>query len=96
MNILDLHELRDGLSGATRRLTRSFNPFIHVSQDDPLIRALYAITRPAVKHNEKTQSRSHAPHRTKLIHATGGKAPDAPIAPFAKTAGDESAPPNKG
>jgi hypothetical protein len=95
MNILDLHELRDGISGATRRLTRQFNPFIHVSQDDPLIRALYAITRPATKRDEKMASHSHTPHRTKLIHATGGKGPDAPIAPFAKSAGDETAPPKK-
>jgi hypothetical protein len=53
MNILDLHELRDGVSGLTRKVRRSFNPFIHLSEDDPLIRALYAITRPAVSAREK-------------------------------------------
>jgi hypothetical protein len=53
MNILDLHELRDGVSGLTRKITRGFNPFIHISEDDPLIRALYAITRPALSERER-------------------------------------------
>jgi hypothetical protein len=52
MNILDLHELRDGVSGLTRRITRRFNPFIHLSEDEPLMRALYAITRPALRESE--------------------------------------------
>jgi hypothetical protein len=53
MNILDLHELRDGVSGLSRKVTRRFNPFIHLSEDDPLIRALYAITRPAQSAREQ-------------------------------------------
>jgi hypothetical protein len=53
MNILDLHELRDGVSGLTRKVTRRFNPFIHLSEHDPLIRALYAITRPALNARER-------------------------------------------
>jgi len=84
MNILDLHELRDGVFSSSKRLTRSFNPFIHVDQDAPLIRALYAITRPAFQREQKIATHSHTPHRTKLIHATGGKAVDTPIAPFPK------------
>jgi hypothetical protein len=52
MNIFDLHDLRDGVSGLTRRVTRSFSPFIHLSEDDPLIRALYSITRPAMRERE--------------------------------------------
>jgi hypothetical protein len=83
MNILDLHELRDGIFSSSRRLTRSFNPFIHVNQDDPLIRALYAITRPAFQREAKAVKHEHHSYRPKLIHATGGR--ELPIAPFAKS-----------
>jgi hypothetical protein len=86
MNILDLHELRDGIFGSSKRLGRSFNPFIHVNEDAPLIRALYTITRPAFQREAKVVAHEHHSYRPKLIHATGGRAPEPPIAPFAKTA----------
>jgi hypothetical protein len=44
MDINDLHDLRDG---KTVRRRRTFNPFIHISHDTPLMRMLYNITRPA-------------------------------------------------
>jgi hypothetical protein len=47
MNILDLHEIRDGVLGASARLRRGFSPWIHLSEDAPLMRVLYSITRPA-------------------------------------------------
>jgi hypothetical protein len=53
MNILDLHDLRDGISGLARRVSRGFNPFIHISEDDPLMRVLYSITRPALRERER-------------------------------------------
>jgi hypothetical protein len=44
MDVNDLHALRDGAS--TRR-RRTFNPFIHLSNDTPLMQMLFSITRPA-------------------------------------------------
>jgi len=46
MDINDLHDVRDG---ATPRRHRSFNPFIHIQIDNPLMQALFSITRPAKK-----------------------------------------------
>ena len=43
MDINDLHDLRDG---ASPRRHRTFNPFIHLSTDAPLMRMLFSITRP--------------------------------------------------
>lgn len=43
MDINDLHDLRDGTSP---RRHRTFNPFIHLSPDAPLMRLLFTITRP--------------------------------------------------
>jgi hypothetical protein len=43
MDINDLHDLRDG---ASPRVRRTFNPFIHLSTDTPLMRMLFTITRP--------------------------------------------------
>jgi hypothetical protein len=43
MDINDLHDLRDGASARRRR---TFNPFVHLSTDTPLMRMLFSITRP--------------------------------------------------
>jgi hypothetical protein len=43
MDINDLHDLRDGAAPRRRRM---FNPYIHLSTDTPLMRMLFAITRP--------------------------------------------------
>ena len=50
MDINDLHDLRDG---ASPRRQRTFNPFIHLSVDSPLMRMLFQITRPGGVHDIK-------------------------------------------
>jgi hypothetical protein len=50
MDINDLHDLRDG---ASPRRHRTFNPFIHLSVDSPLMRMLFQITRPGGIHDVK-------------------------------------------
>lgn len=50
MDINDLHDLRDG---ASPRRHRTFNPFIHLSTDTPLMRMLFQITRPGGHHDVK-------------------------------------------
>jgi hypothetical protein len=71
MNILDLHEIRDGILGESKRLRRAFNPFIHLSEDEPLMRVLYTITRSVPKN--ATKKALAVPHsfRKPLIHAAG-------------------------
>jgi len=43
MDVNDLHDLRDG---ASVRRRRTFNPFIHLSPEAPLMLMLFSITRP--------------------------------------------------
>jgi hypothetical protein len=50
MDVNDLHDLRDG---ASVRRRRTFNPFIHLSTDTPLMRMLFSITRPGGIHDHK-------------------------------------------
>jgi hypothetical protein len=50
MDINDLHDLRDG---ASVRRRRTFNPFIHLSTETPLMRMLFSITRPGGIHDHK-------------------------------------------
>ena len=48
MDINDLHGVRDGASPSRHR---AFNPFIHLNPDSPLMRMLFAITRPGGMHD---------------------------------------------
>jgi hypothetical protein len=50
MDINDLHDLRDG---ASPKRHRTFNPFIHLSTETPLMRMLFSITRPGGIHDHK-------------------------------------------
>jgi hypothetical protein len=47
MDVNDLHALRDG---ASVRRRRTFNPFIHLATDTPLMQMLFSITRPGGAH----------------------------------------------
>jgi hypothetical protein len=79
MNILDLHELRDGVSGAAHRLRRGFNPWIHLSEDDPLMRVLYSITRPMNGRVLKPK-RAEVRNTSRRVFQTGRNAEAAPAA----------------
>lgn len=50
MDINDLHDVRDG---ASPRRHPKFNPFIHLNPETPLMRMLFAITRPGGIHDVK-------------------------------------------
>lgn len=65
MDINDLHAVRDG--GSPRR-RRTFNPFIHLSPDTPLMRVLFAITRPS--NFKETKPAKHHIVRKKVVRAT--------------------------
>src|SRR5580658_7274830 len=65
MDINDLHDLRDG---ASPRRHRTFNPFIHLSVDSPLMRMLFQITRPGGVHDIKPAHKRVV--RKKVVRAT--------------------------
>ena len=65
MDINDLHDLRDG---ASLRRRRTFNPFIHISTETPLMRMLFSITRPAGIHDHKPANKRVV--RKKVVRAT--------------------------
>lgn len=65
MDINDLHDLRDG---ASPRRHRTFNPFIHLSPNTPLMRMLFAITRPGGVHDIKPANKRVV--RKRVVHAT--------------------------
>jgi hypothetical protein len=65
MDINDLHDLRDG---ASPRRHRMFNPYIHISTDTPLMRMLFAITRPPGADGIKPAHKHVA--RKKIVRAT--------------------------
>jgi hypothetical protein len=44
MNIYHLHEIRDGKSIRRRK---AYNPYIHLSDNTPMMQMLFSITRPA-------------------------------------------------
>jgi len=69
MNILDLHELRDGVSNSANRLRRGFSPWIH----------LYSITRPSVGRALK-QKRTEVRSTSRRVYQTGRNAAAAPAA----------------
>jgi hypothetical protein len=79
MNILDLHELRDGVSNSANRLRRGFSPWIHLSENDPLMRVLYSITRPSVGRALK-QKRTEVRSTSRRVYQTGRNAAAAPAA----------------
>jgi len=64
MDINDLHDLRDGSSP---RRHRTFNPFIHLSPDTPLMRMLFSITRPGGIHDAKPANKRVV--RKKVVRA---------------------------
>ena len=64
MDINDLHDLRDG---ASPRRHRAFNPFIHLSPETPLMRMLFAITRPGGIHDPKPANKRVV--RKKVVRA---------------------------
>jgi hypothetical protein len=65
MDINDLHDLRDG---ASPRRRRTFNPFIHLSTETPLMRMLFSITRPGGIHDHKPGHKRVV--RNKLVRAS--------------------------
>ncbi len=65
MDINDLHDLRDG---ASVRRRRTYNPFIHLSVDTPLMRMLFTITRPGGIHDVKPALKRVV--RKKVVRAT--------------------------
>lgn len=65
MDINDLHDVRDG---ASPRRHRTFNPFIHLAIDSPLMQMLFAITRPAGIHDHKPAQKRVV--RKKVVRAT--------------------------
>lgn len=64
MDINDLHGVRDGASPSRHR---TFNPFIHLNPDAPLMRMLFAITRPAGHHSVRPANKRVV--RKKVVHA---------------------------
>ena len=65
MNINDLHDIRDG---ASVRRRRSYNPFIHLAVDTPLMQMLFQITRPGGTNDAKPAHKQVV--RKKVVRAT--------------------------
>jgi len=66
MDINDLHDLRDG---ASPRRHRTFNPFIHIAVDSPLMQMLFTITRPGTAHANRPERKRVV--RKKVVHSGG-------------------------
>lgn len=64
MDINDLHGVRDGASPSRHR---TFNPFIHLNPESPLMRMLFAITRPGGHYDVKPANKRVV--RKKVVRA---------------------------
>lgn len=64
MDINDLHGVRDGAAPSRHR---TFNPFIHLDPESPLMRMLFAITRPGGAHTVKPANKRVV--RKKVVYA---------------------------
>jgi hypothetical protein len=63
MDINELHDLRDGAS----RRRRTFNPYVHLSLESPLMQLLFSITRPGGVHDHKPEHKRVV--RKKVVRA---------------------------
>jgi hypothetical protein len=85
MDVNDLHDLRDGTPPRRRR---TFNPFIHLSPDAPLMRVLFSITRPGGIHDAKPAHKRVV--RQKVVRAT--TLPAGSMVAYAKERSDKPKP----